>query len=212
LHVVELDETVVRLTREHIQERRGQFPTNWSLTIDDGKHFLGNYHGPPFDVISIDVPMPAFLQTAMLHSDRFFALARTRLAPGGIFSVSLCGTYSAQKPGGRPGAASLSNRVMAGLLKNFRHVIVLHSDDRDFAWASDAPIPFAAEELRARATEFVKETRTLNYFGAIEIELRDPKEVRSWAEDHAPIGEADMQIVLQLSIDKLMNSYYGESE
>ncbi|HEY2952194.1 MAG TPA: hypothetical protein VGK40_06415 [Verrucomicrobiae bacterium] len=212
LHVVELDQTVVRLTREHIQERRGQFPTNWSLTIDDGKHFLGNYDGPPFDVISIDVPMPTFLQTAMLHSDRFFALARTRLAPGGIFSVSLCGTCSAEKPGDRPGAARVSNRVMAGLLKNFRHVIVMRSDDRDFAWASDAPIPFAADQLLARATEFVKETRTLHYFGTFEIELLDPKEVRSWAQGYAPIGEADMQVVLRLSISKLMDSYFEDSE
>ena len=55
LHVVELDETVVRLTRRYVQDPRGGFPTNWQLVIDDGKHFLGNWAGAPFDVISVDV-------------------------------------------------------------------------------------------------------------------------------------------------------------
>src|SRR5262249_47375763 len=58
LRVVEIDETVVRLAREHIQGPRGGFPAaGWDLTVDDGKHFLGTWDGPPFDVISVDVPM-----------------------------------------------------------------------------------------------------------------------------------------------------------
>ena len=91
LNVVEIDAVVTDLTRRYIQEPRGGFPENWRLIIDDGKHFLGTWTGLPFDVISVDVPVPSHLQTAMLHSPVFFELARQRLAPSGVFSISLAG-------------------------------------------------------------------------------------------------------------------------
>ena len=212
LRIVELDATVVRLSREHIQERRGGFPTNWDLTLDDGKHFLGVYDGPLFDVISIDVPVPTFLQTAMLHSDRFFALARTRLAPGGVFSISLSGTYYAGGPSLNPRQSHLAHRVMAGLLKNFRHVTVVQGAGRDYAWASDRPLAFTSKEVFSRAVAFVEESGTKDEFKLPEFRFLEESEVRSRAKGFAPVGEADMQIALRMSINKLMTRFYDTGE
>jgi spermidine synthase len=210
LRIVELDPTVVRLSRQHIQERRNGFPTNWDLIIDDGKHYLGVYQGPPFDVISVDVPIPTFLQTAMLHSDRFFALARSRLVPGGVFSISLSGEYSPGRRSGHPGA--LAHRVMAGLLKNFRHVKVIGADRHHYAWASDAPLAFTANDVTSRMMDFLSTSRAGDRFGTPEISFLNDDEVRSRAQGFAPIGEADMQIVLRLSINKLRDRFYAAGE
>ncbi len=208
LKVVEIDETVARLARQHIQEPRGGFPGEWKLIIDDGKHYLGNYTGPPFDVISIDVPIPTYLQTAMLHSERFFALARARLAPGGIFSISLSGSLGHSHSDDDPLAAHLAERVTAGLLKNFRHVRVVRSNGRDFAWASDEELRFDAIALKLKAKAFIDASQSRASFGDPDFELYDEQRVREGAAGFTPIGEADMQIVLRMSLSKLYERFY----
>lgn len=208
LRVVELDEAVTRLAREHLQEPRGGFPTNWDLIIDDGKHFLGTWEGKPFDVISVDVPIPAQLQTASLHSDRFFALARSRLAPGGIFSISLSGYYG--PPGGEEDAflSHLPERVMAGLLHSFPHVTVVEVDERAFAWASDAPLGLTADKIREKLGELLRAPDVRDVFGTPSIAVLDDADARFRAAGFRPIGEADMQMVLRLSINKLHERFY----
>lgn len=208
LDVVEVDEAVVRLTRKHLQEPRGGFPTNWRLTIDDGKHFLGTWSGDPFDVISVDVPIPTHLQTAMLHSQRFFALARSRLSPGGIFSIALAGRLQSL-PAGR---TRLANRVLAGLLATFPHVTVVRSDDRDFAWAGNAPLPFDAATVQRRMDASLdRDSKLREDNGEPKLTFVDPAEVRALAAGCEPIGEADMKLVLQLSFSKLYYRYYDPS-
>ncbi len=205
LDVVELDEAVVRLTRRHIQEPLGDFPTNWRLTVDDGKHFLGTWHGEPFDVIAVDVPIPSHLQTAMLHSQRFFALARSQLSPGGIFSISLSGKLQ-ELPGGRK---RLSNRVLAGLLATFPYVTVVRSGEKDFAWAGDTPFPLSAAIARQRMNSSLDLNPKLREdVGQPTLMFLDPAKVRALAAGCEPIGEADMKLVLQLSLSKLINRYY----
>ena len=208
LRVVEIDETVARLARRHLQEPRGGFPTNWELVIDDGKHFLGNWSGPPFDVISVDVPIPSHLQTAMLHSERFFRLARGRLAPGGIFSIALSGSYSEGLSSVDDGLSHLGNRVVAGLLKTFPRVAVVRANGRAFAWASDAPLPFTIDQLRARLDAFLASSGARGGFGTPTVELLDDATVHARAEGFSPIGDADMQVVLRLSTNKLLRRFY----
>jgi predicted membrane-bound spermidine synthase len=206
--VVEIDEAVVRLSREHIQAARGGFPTGWDLVIDDGKHFLGNWEGPRFDVISVDVPMPSFLALASLHSDRFFALARTRLAPGGIFSISLYGDLSPPEPD-YPFPDFLSQRVLAGLLRNFRHVVVTEVDGSGYAWASDAPLEVNAGMLREKIDGFARGGGAGGAFGAPAVRVLGDAEVRAGAAGHEAIGEADMQLVLRISASKLYDRFYA---
>lgn len=210
LQVVEIDEAVVRLARRHIQEVRGGFPSNWQLTIDDGKHFLGNWTGEPFDVISIDIPVPTHLQTAMLHSDRFFALAHSRLKPDGIFSISLAGALNPRSPSGNDITFSgLANRITAGLLRNFKHVTVARVGQDDFAWASDEGLPESVAAVQAKADEFLNEDGRRELFGSPRIALLDEDTVRRRAAGFLPIGEADMQVVLRLSLGKLYYRFYA---
>ena len=207
LDVCEIDEAVARLSRRYIQEPRGGFPTNWTLHIDDGKHLLGAWDGPPFDVISVDVPVPTYLQTAMLHAERFFALARTRLRPGGVFSISLSGKYDKEDPSDTSDG-HLAQRVMAGLYRTFAHVLVVEGDGRAYAWASDSLLPVDAAAISARMRAFVQETGGRDTFGDPTVSVMDDTEARRRAEGFSPIGEADMQIVLRLSIHKLRDRFY----
>jgi predicted membrane-bound spermidine synthase len=209
LTVCEIDEAVTRLARTHVQGPRGGFPEDWSLVIDDGKHFLGTYAGEPFDVISVDIPVPTFLQTAMLHSETFFRLARTRLSPSGIFSISLSGRYARRSPGGSLLAASyLANRVAAGLLRVFPHVAVVTAGDHSYAWASASDLAPVLGRLDERLRAFVEETATQQFFRPPPLKIMDAADVAAFAQPFAPIGDADMQIVLRLSVRKLYYRFY----
>ena len=148
------------------------------------------------------------LQTAMLHSQRFFALARSRLRPGGIFSISLSGRLQAL-PEGR---TRLANRILAGLLATFPHVTVVRSGDRDFAWASDAPLPSDAATVQQRMdTSLDLDPRLREGVGEPKLTFVDPAEVRALAAGCEPIGEADMKLVLQLSLSKLYYRFFDPS-
>lgn len=208
LHVVELDETVVRLTRRYVQDPRGGFPTNWQLVIDDGKHFLGNWASAPFDVISVDAPVPAHLQTAMLHSERFMRLAASRLAPGGIFSISLTGQIERPRSDGRP-SIRLANRILAGVHRAFPYVIVVRVDDRDYAWGSDRAFTWSEQQVQAIADRFIQgEPGGVDAFGVTPIHFLEPGWVERCLSGTEPIGEADVQAVLRLSWSKFTRRFY----
>jgi predicted membrane-bound spermidine synthase len=209
LTVCEIDEAVTRLARIHVQGPRGAFPENWQLVIDDGKHFLGAYQGEPFDVISVDIPVPTYLQTAMLHSEGFFRLARSRLGPGGIFSISLSGNYSRRDPQkGILAESFLANRVAAGLLRVFPHVAVVKVGRNSYAWAGTEPLESATERIDDRLRAFLDEADAHAFSRPSAVVLMDPEDVRSFAEPFAPIGDADMQIVLRMSVQKLYRRFY----
>lgn len=212
VRIVEIDEAVVRLTRALIQEPRGGFPANWDLSIDDGKHFLGNWTGAPFDVIAVDIPVPSHVQTAMLHSDRFFSLARSRLRPGGIFSISLAGRLNARADNAPDATEHLAHRIAAGLLANFRHVAVVHADSTDFAWASDEPLEGRIAVAQERLVDFLdREPGRREAFGVPVLQFFDDATILRRVGAHQPIGEADLQIVLRLSLSKLRNRFYPEN-
>lgn len=214
LHVVEIDATVTRLTRAHIQEPRGDFPTNWQLTIDDGKHFLGAWTGEPFDVIAVDIPVPTHLQTALLHSERFFALARARLRPGGVFSVSLAGRLNAQVPGGPDAPGRLAHRIAASLRAVFPHVAVVRGEFTDFAWASDRPLdPVLAAAPDELERFLAADAQRPRLFGTPRrLQFLDEALVARRADGFAPIGEADLQLVLRLSWRKLQRRFFSPRE
>ncbi|MCC6233342.1 MAG: hypothetical protein IT580_11905 [Verrucomicrobiales bacterium] len=211
LHVVEIDEAVVRLSRRFLQEPRGQFPTNWSLVIDDGKHFLGTWQGEPFDTIAVDVPVPTHLQTAMLHSERFFALAKSRLRPGGVFSISLAGRLDARRPGTNSASGRLAERIAAGLARQFEHVTVARLGGSDFAWASDRPLGQDLRALQAVADRFVAtQPEGRQRFGQPRLKVLSPGLVSRQVAQVDPIREADMQLVLRLSLNKLKRRFYSD--
>lgn len=213
LHVVEIDATVTRLTRALIQEPRGDFPTNWRLTIDDGKHFLGTWSGEPFDVIAVDIPVPTHLQTALLHSERFFGLARARLRAGGVFSVSLAGRLNAQVPGDAAASGRLAHRIVAGLRATFPHVVVVRGEFADFAWASDRPLDALLAAAPDELNRFITadETRSHTFGTPRRLQFLDEALVARRADGFAPIGEADLQLVLRLSWRKLQRRFFANA-
>lgn len=214
LHVVEIDATVTRLTRTHIQEPRGDFPKNWQITIDDGKHFLGTWSGEPFDVIAVDIPVPTHLQTALLHSERFFALARARLRAGGVFSVSLAGRLNAQVPGGPDAPGRLAHRIAASLRAVFPHVAVVRGEFTDFAWASDRPLDALLAAAPDELERFIAadEGRPRTFGTPRQLQFLDEALVARRADGFAPIGEADLQLVLRLSWRKLQRRFFSTPE
>jgi len=154
--IVELDGAVPRGSMRHMADINLHDRTdNWRLIIQDAKKFLGE-KGTKYDLIIMDVPAPLNIQVGLLHSVEFYKLARGRLSPGGIISVSLSGRL-------RPGA-STPKTVAAALLNVFDDVVI-HTPDiagRSFAIAGDK-VPFTDDRLRLAASKLgARETIIFN--------------------------------------------------
>ncbi|MCA9715651.1 MAG: hypothetical protein KC468_13315, partial [Myxococcales bacterium] len=92
---VELDPGVLRAGARHfVDPRRLGRLDNWSLHVEDGKQFLART-ARRYELIIIDVPSPLTVQEAFMHTRELYALARRRLAPGGVLSVQLSGELAA---------------------------------------------------------------------------------------------------------------------
>lgn len=112
------------------------------LVIDDGRRFLER-SAQKFDAIIIDPPPPVnAAASSLLYSEDFYALAKGRLAPGGILQQWLPAGDDADKAA-----------VAKALKQSFAHVKVYGSID-GWGWhflASMQPIPVrSAAELVAR--------------------------------------------------------------
>ncbi len=87
--------TIVDLDREVFNTSRQFFPQynrineldNWTFVADDAKHFLAN-NQDKFDLILHDIPPARSRQTALTYTAEFFSIAKERLTPRGIFSIS----------------------------------------------------------------------------------------------------------------------------
>jgi len=86
----------------------------------DGRAYLSNTR-KAYDAIIINLPEPDTFQINRFYTDRFFALAKSRLAPGGILSFSMQGydNYLAE-----PQRQKLSS-VFNTLSSHFKHVKML---------------------------------------------------------------------------------------
>lgn len=208
LTVVEIDEAVPRLTRAHIQEPRGGFPTGWELVVDDGMHHLATLPPASIDVLSVDVPVPISIQTARFHAPRFFELARERLKPDGVLSISLSGGLRPGEPGLL--TAKLANRIVAGLKSRFAHVKVLatRSGEQAFAWASASPIAIDQAHLSSVADKFFEDSKSRDQWQLEPLRVVPDAEVDLLSAGFAPLDEADMQTVMTLSLIKLVNRHY----
>jgi spermidine synthase len=207
LDVVEIDETVVRLAREHIQDPRRGFPTTpWRLTIDDGRVFLADSPAPRYDLITLDLAVPTFAQSAQLYSPRFFALARQNLRAGGLLAVALGGKLDDVTTVRTEGGGSLPNRIVAGLSRTFAHVMVVRTGSRDYAWASDQPLRINSRDLQGRIDlhlEQLPEGRII--YGRPQITVLAEADVRAAGQSAAPVGDIDVRLALELSWRKLQS-------
>ncbi len=121
----------------------------WSLEIDDAKHYLSTT-GKTFDLIVVDVPAPWYIQTGLLFSQEFYALAKSRLSETGILSVYLTGNIR------RDQAGSVQRQILAALLAEFEDLIVTNPQDAPYGFviAGDnllfSPLQVADEMLLSR--------------------------------------------------------------
>jgi len=189
---VELDPVVSALSQQyfgkinHLDQVR-----NWTLITDDAKHFFGSgearYDLPVlYDLIVMDVPAPFTIQEATLHSAEYYALLKRHLRPGGVVSVSLSNTFGP--------AHTLSMRVVAGLLANFKEVLVVTSGSADLSFA------YAGDQLPFDSTTVEK---TLRANDETQFIIYQPPAVHVLAGDQRPISLDDMSLVWDLSISRV---------
>lgn len=148
VRIVDLDAEVFAAARKYFQEyNRLDSLTNWTFTADDAKHWLGN-HGERFDLILHDIPPARSRQVALTYTDEFFRLVKSRLEPGGIFSIS---SLTPMEDGSR-----YAKRMLATLASVFeRHWVLLHRGDAYFCGGG----PALAEPPPAELLERVDPTR-----------------------------------------------------
>jgi spermidine synthase len=177
--VVELDEAVARIGFVQFGEAHGLVPGTVKVWIGDGRRFLAETK-EAFDVIAIDAPAPYQLRTALLYTAGFYRLAASRLRPGGVVSLSLCGSAD-----GRVGKA-----IVAAAAQAFPSIIAVESATSSLAHLyGGAPLPFSASDVAAALAE------------------RDPgggrvyadAELRARAEGVEPLTEARLAPVLVLA-------------
>lgn len=87
---------------------------------EDGRRWLSRT-GRTYDAILVNLQEPETFQTNRFFTDRFFALAKNRLSPGGIFSFSMEGFDSYLAEPQRRKLSILAATVAA----HFKHVVLL---------------------------------------------------------------------------------------
>ncbi|MHB8628945.1 MAG: spermine/spermidine synthase domain-containing protein [Aggregatilineales bacterium] len=190
---VELDPTVADLSRHYFSAiNQLDRVTNWTLAIDDAKHFFGS-NEMRYDLITMDVPAPFTIQEGALHTAEFYGLLKRHLAARGVVSVSLSSTFTPTR--------TLAKQVVAGLLANFAQVIVVTSASADlsFAYASD-DLPFDNLALE----------QTLRANNEAQFLIYQPPAVRQIVGDTLPIAEDDMRLIWQLSLSHVQRILNGQ--
>ncbi|MBI2516037.1 MAG: hypothetical protein HYV95_03905 [Opitutae bacterium] len=116
VRIVDIDPEVFRASHRYFGDyNRLDELHNWTFTPDDAKHWVANTP-ERFGLMLHDIPPARSRQVALTYTEEFFRLAKARLEPDGIFSISSLTPVSARSPYGR--------RVLATLDRVFEHYFV----------------------------------------------------------------------------------------
>ncbi len=184
VRTVEIDPLVAEVSQRYFTTfNRMDSLTNRSITIDDAKHFIANTD-ERYDLVATDLPAAYSIQTATLYSAPFFEAVKTRMNPGGVFSVNLTSEFDASD--------TVSRRIAASLLANFAEVMVItpQSVGWSFAYAGD-DLPFDRATVEA----------ALRDSGETQYVIYETAAVRAFVGDARPITLDTMDIALQVSLD-----------
>ncbi|MEO8608424.1 MAG: hypothetical protein ABI690_11100 [Chloroflexota bacterium] len=184
VRTVEIDPLVVDVSRRFLLEyNRLNKLTNRTITIDDAKHFIAN-SAEHFDFVATDLPAAYSIQTATLYSSPFFAEIARHLNPSGVFVANLTSKFTPDD--------EVSRRIAAGLLANFKEVMVItpESVGWSFAYASDH-LPFDGATVE----------KALRDSGEKTFVIYETPAVRAIVADAQPITLDSMDIVLHVSWD-----------
>lgn len=182
---VEIDARVVELTRDLFRDYNHLDDVeNWTLHIDDAKHFLGSSQ-QHYDLIIIDLVPPIYIQTALLYTREFYELVKQHLSPHGVLSIYTGSWF---------GAEMLSkdiNPPERTIDAVFPEYLVLNSDAVDMAFVyASAALPFGKEEV----VELLKARGTY-----ADDEVFEAREVRPLFDGHQVISMDNLGIVLEWS-------------
>ncbi len=184
---VEIDAGVLMGARTWLADKnRLDQATNWTPIIADAKRFVA-ITDQRYDVIVMDIPAPLSIQVGLLYTEDFFRLVRSRLAPGGILSVTLAGTFDPDEPTART--------VAAGLIRAFPQVIAYTPTwtHRSFALAGEIDA-FTPDEAR-KAIHGVEE-------GA--FAFHNDAEVRTIVGDKPPMTFDHMSYPVKRSLRRVI--------
>ncbi len=158
--IVDLDQAVFETSRAYFAKYNRLWElNNWSFRSDDAKHFLATTPRR-FDLVIDDIPPAKTRQIALTYTKEFFGLVRSRLAPGGIFSLPSLTPLHSEREYGR--------RILATLAEVFDQVVVLSHGGNSYYFATDRGTVFDREALR----------RAIDHPDRDEVEIRLPAEVR----------------------------------
>ncbi|VAX25595.1 hypothetical protein MNBD_NITROSPINAE02-574, partial [hydrothermal vent metagenome] len=163
---------------------------NWKLTIEDAKSYLNNTD-TLYDLIVVDIPAPLTVQTGLLHSVEFYKMAKKRLSPQGVISVSLSGKF---------GRANKTPRTVAAALARAFEEMVIYTPDiarRSFAIAGRS-LPFSMSELIATSTSM----------GATTTAVFNKKEALEIIDGIAPITFDNLSHPLKRSVRRVGRKYF----
>lgn len=186
--VVELDGAVARQGFRWFKPFHGLNPGDVQLVIDDGRRFL--HRAPPesFDLIVLDVPAPYHVRTALLHTPDFYKLAASRLRPGGVVALSLCGNLN----------RAVGGSIAASAAAVFEEIIVLRSKTVGISVAYAAPkLPFSREAAEAALQARDPEGTT----------VYDNAEVRRRIAGRKPLDDARLLPVLFMAGPEMRRAF-----
>lgn len=186
--VVELDPEVARIGFARFQGAHGLAPGEVRVAIDDGRRYLART-AATFDVIALDVPAPYHVRTALLHTPRFYRLVASRLRPGGVVALSLCGAAF----------GDTARAIGAAAAEVFPTLVAVEPGSSGIALLyAGAPLPFSAEQVVAALAQ--------DPAGGL---VFGDAEVRAAVAGAAPLSEERLAPVLALARSELEDSFRG---
>lgn len=192
---VELDRAVIEGSRRYLADvNRLADMTNWTFHINDAKQFLGSTD-QRFDLIVMDVPAPSTIQLGLLHSVDFYRLARTRLTPHGVISVSLSGIFARDRETART--------VAAAIAASFPEVVVYtdRAARRSFALGGES-FAFSKDDIQKAA----------DAVGAKDFQIFERPEVLKIIEGVEPMTSDNMGYVVRRGWTRVKDVFGDSSD
>jgi spermidine synthase len=187
--VVELDGAVARIGFQWFKPFHGLNQDDVKLVIDDGRRFLHRMPPASFDLIVLDVPAPYHVRTALLHTPDFYRQVASRLRPGGVAALSLCGNLNHQVGGSIAKSAALV----------FEDIMVVRSGSvgLSLVYAATEELPFTREALQAAVRAHDPEKSAV-YSNA---------ETRRRIVDRKPLDDARLLPVLHMAGHEMRKAF-----
>ena len=141
----------------------------------------------------MDLPAPFTIQVGLLHSVEFYELVKAHLAPGGIISVSLSGSFRKGNP--------TPSVIAAGMAEVFDEIYVYHPDvaERSYAIAGQK-IPFTKDALIAASVQM----------GAKETKVWEKEEAEQVIGIIPPMRRIDMSYPVKRSLRRVYYRLFPE--